>query len=124
MTRARVLIAEDNRIIAEGIALSLARFDYQVTGIVASGEDAVEKARKLRPDAVLMDIVLEGKMHGIEAAREIIEMNIPVIFLTGIADEATVEEAEKVGPSGFIKKPFAVKKICEVIERVVGGCEG
>ena len=91
MTRARVLIAEDNRIIAEGIALSLARFDYLVADMVASGEEAVKKAEMTRPDVVLMDIVLEGKMHGIDAAREIIGMNIPVIFLSGIADGATME---------------------------------
>jgi len=124
MTRARILIAEDNRIIAEGITLSLARFDYRITDIVPSGEEAVEKARETRPDVVLMDIVLKGKMNGIAAAREIIGMNIPVIFLTGIADRRTMEDAGKIGASGFIKKPFAVRKIYEAVEKAVGGGDG
>ena len=71
MDKARILIVEDERIVAEDIQISLAKLGYSVAGIAASGEEAVEKAEELCPDLVLMDIKLKGDMDGVEAAEQI-----------------------------------------------------
>lgn len=83
MAKAKILIAEDERIVAADIQRSLQGMGYAVCGIVSSGEEAVNDAAELRPDLVLMDIVLEGEQDGIEAANLIrAHLNIPVVYLT------------------------------------------
>ena len=90
----------------------LKNFGYSVSGIVAYGEKAIEKVEELKPDLVLMDIVLKGEMDGIEAA-EIIRsrFDIPVIFLTAYADEERLERAKLTNPYGYILKPFQDKNL-------------
>ena len=104
---AKILIVEDERIVGEDIRVRLQKLGYSVPSIVRSGEEAVEKARVLEPDLVLMDIVLEGEMDGVEAASTIKSLyNIPVVYLTAYVDSNTLERAKITEPYGYIVKPF------------------
>ena len=90
---------------------------YTVVGMAASGEDAIEKARRLSPDLILMDIVMPGRLNGIEAAQKIIsELDIPVVFVTSYADDAIIEKAKQVRPYGYIVKPFNELEIKAAVE--------
>ncbi|WP_224249069.1 hybrid sensor histidine kinase/response regulator [Hyalangium gracile] len=107
VTGARVLIVEDESIIAKDIELSLKSLGYQVCGIADTGLGAIEKAEETRPDVALMDIRLRGDMDGIDAARRIHQrLSIPIVFLTAYADEATLARAQLATPFGYILKPF------------------
>jgi len=95
MEKKKILIVEDERIVAEDIRTKLEYVGYVVAGIASSGEEALKKTEKLQPDLVLMDIVLEGKMDGIEAAAQILSrFNIPVVYLTAYSDERTLKKAK------------------------------
>ncbi|HOW33190.1 MAG TPA: response regulator [Methanoregulaceae archaeon] len=112
-----ILVVDDEAIIAMQLEERLNAMGYTVAGIAASGEDAIEKARDLHPDLVLMDIVMPGRLNGIEAAKIIAdEMNIPVVFVTSFADDATIAKAKLVGPYGYIVKPFNELEIKAGIE--------
>ena len=121
----KILVVEDERITAEDIKSGLECAGYNVPALVSSGEDAIEKAGKLKPDLVLMDIKLKGKMDGIEAAEQIKYLyNIPVIYLTAYSDEYTVQRAKITEPSGYIikeetgllRKPFEESELHTAIE--------
>lgn len=117
MARSRILVVEDEVIVAMGIRQKLEDLGYEVTDIVLSGEDAVEKALETQPDLILMDIVLKGKMDGIEAASKIRnQMDIPIIYLTAYSDEETLERARVTEPYGYIIKPFKESEINANIE--------
>ncbi len=119
MRRKKILIVEDERIVADDLKMSLERLGYKVSGIVSNGEEAIKKAEKLQPDLVLMDIVLRG-MDGIEAARMIrTRFNIPVIYLTAYADRETLEQAKITEPFGYITKPFEENGLYTAIELAV-----
>jgi len=114
---AKVLVVDDEAIITMQLEERLCTMGYTVTGMAASGEDAVEKARSTRPDLVLMDIVMPGKMNGIEAAKIINgELDIPVVFVTSYADDTIIEKAKNVRPYGYIVKPFNELEIKAAIE--------
>lgn len=103
----KILVVEDEAIILLQLEEILHALGYTVAGLAASGEDAVEKARRLKPDLVLMDIVMPGRMNGIEAAKIITEeLDIPVVFVTSYADDTIIEKAKSVKPYGYIVKPF------------------
>ena len=105
--KAKILVVEDERIIASGIKKDLESMGYVVTDIASSGLQAIEKAGNEIPDLVLMDIVLKGDMDGIEAANEIINLyNVPIIYLTAYADEEILERAMVTEPYGYLIKPF------------------
>jgi len=108
MAATEILIVEDERITAEDMKDALESIGYKVPAVVYSGEDAIKNAGEFRPDLVLMDIMLEGEMDGIEAAEQIRErFGIPVIYLTAYSDPSTVQRAKITEPSGFIlKDPF------------------
>jgi CheY-like chemotaxis protein len=113
----KILVVDDEAIITMQLEERLSAMGYSVAGMAASGEDAVEKARSLRPDLVLMDIVMPGKMNGIEAAKIITkEMDIPVVFVTSYADDRIIEQAKSVRPYGYIVKPFNELEIKAAIE--------
>jgi two-component system sensor histidine kinase UhpB len=117
MTKKQILIAEDERIVAEDVKTKLEQVGYAVVGIVNSGEESVKRSEKLKPDLVLMDIVLEGKMDGIEAAAEILSKhNIPVVYLTAYSDKKTLKRAKVTEPFGFIIKPFEAQDLFTSIE--------
>ncbi|AEB08403.1 response regulator [Desulfobacca acetoxidans] len=117
MDKKRILIAEDEAIVAEDIRRTLEKFGYQVVGMVSSGAEVLAKTAEFNPDLVLMDIVLQGKMNGIEAA-EVIQTRhqTPVIFLTAYADAATLERAKVTEPFGYILKPFEDQSLHTAIE--------
>ncbi|MHC5828132.1 MAG: response regulator, partial [Nostoc sp.] len=95
MSKVNILIVEDEFIVAMDIRNRLQKFGYTVFGLVDSGEEAIEKAADNSLDLVLMDIILKGKMDGIEAAEVIYNnFNIPVIYLTVDSDETTLERAK------------------------------
>ncbi len=113
----KILVVDDEAIITMQLEERLSAMGYTISGMVATGEEAVERARSVRPDIVLMDIVMPGKMNGIEAAKIITEeMDIPVVFVTSYADDAIIEKAKNVRPYGYIVKPFNELEIKAAIE--------
>ncbi len=117
MNPIKVLVVEDEVIVAQDIAGRLKKLGYIVTATVASGEEAIEKAAENRPDIVLMDIVLKGEMDGVAAAQQIrIKINVPTVFLTAYADEKTLERAKITNPFGYIIKPFQQQDLRVAIE--------
>jgi len=107
MANVNVLVVEDESIVAMDIRASLIRLGYNVPAITYSGEAAIKKAGELLPDLVLMDIHLNGKMDGIEAAQQIHDrFDIPVVYLTAYSDEKTLERANVTEPFGYIIKRF------------------
>ena len=107
MDKARILIVEDQVIVARDEQYTLEDLGYIVVGSSVTGEDAIAKAEEHQPDLVLMDIMLKGEMDGIEAAQQIRErFDIPVIFVTAYADRATLHRAKLIEPFGYILKPF------------------
>lgn len=107
MPKATVLVVEDESIVSKDIQYSLKKLGYEVVGFSATGAKAIELALDLKPNVVLMDIMLKGDINGIEASAEIKKsLNIPIIFLTAYADENTLEKAKITEPYAYILKPF------------------
>ncbi|HLP55253.1 MAG TPA: response regulator [Fluviicola sp.] len=107
MTKANVLVVEDEFIVSKDIQSSLKKLGYNVVGAAPSGEKALELLAEEQPDIVLMDIMLKGEMNGIQTAEIVrVEYAIPVIYLTAYADEATLAKAKVTEPYGYILKPF------------------
>ncbi|WP_392535747.1 ATP-binding protein [Nostoc sp. C117] len=117
MGQARILVVEDEVIVARTIASQLSQLGYIVTGTASSGKVAIAKASETQPELVLMDIILKGEMDGIAAATQIREqLDVPVIFLTAYGDENTLERAKITQPFGYIVKPFTTKDLRIAIE--------
>ena len=117
MDKTHILLVEDESIIAKDIRVSLQNLGYDVSAVVSSGEEAVEKSEEHRPSLVLMDIVLKGEIDGIEAASEIrSRFDIPVVYLTAYEDEKTLERAKITEPFGYIIKPYNEKEAHRIIE--------
>jgi putative two-component system response regulator len=117
MERKRILVVEDEKIVALDIARELEKLGYSVNAMVSSGEEALESVRGDRPDLVLMDIELEGEMDGIQAAAQIQSIyDIPVVYLTAYADEKTLARAKVTVPFGYVLKPFETKDLRVGIE--------
>jgi len=113
----KIMVVDDEAVIAMQLKERLTSMGYEVVGSAFSGEEAVEMAGGLKPDIILMDIVMEGKLDGIDAS-EIIkkELGIPVIFLTAYADDDFIKRAKNVKPFGYILKPFQEDQIKAAIE--------
>lgn len=117
MTNEKIMIVEDEKIVALDIKDSLEHFGYSVPCMTDTGEDAIKFIDKFHPDLILMDIVLKGKIDGIEAARTIHEnYGIPVIYLTAYSDERTLQRAKLTEPFGHILKPFDERELRTNIE--------
>jgi CheY-like chemotaxis protein len=117
MVRARILVVEDERIVANDLRRRLHRLGYTVCAIAASGQEAIVQAAQTHPDIVLMDIVLQGPMDGVEAAEHIrARCHIPVIYLTAYADDHTFQRAKYSEPFGYLLKPFDTKALQTTIE--------
>ena len=117
MEKCRILIVEDEIIVSLHIRSVLLHFNYQVVEIVSSGEEAIEKADKYRPDLVLMDIHLSGRVDGIMAAAAIREKyGIPTIYLTSYNDEETINKAKITEPLGYLVKPIDNNELRNSIE--------
>lgn len=112
-----VMIVEDDGMIVAILQRRLEKMGYGIACTASSGEEALAKARKFRPAIVLMDIVLEGQMDGIEAAQKIREqLDLPVVYLTSHSDNATLERATTTSPSAYIVKPFEEGELRAAIE--------
>jgi len=108
----KILIVEDENIVADDISMHLEQMGHAIVSSVSTGEDAIVQAGQHQPDLALIDIKLAGKIDGIEAARQInSNFDIPVIFLTAYADEATLKRAKKADPFGYILKPFGIAEL-------------
>ena len=102
-----ILLVEDEGIIARDLEDTLTRLGYRVSGVASEGAEAIEMARELHPQLVVMDVSLRGEVDGIEAACAIQEdAPVPVIFLTGHTDTETLQRAVMTGPLGYLIKPF------------------
>ncbi|MCX9012708.1 MAG: PAS domain S-box protein [Candidatus Methanoperedens sp.] len=112
MSEIQILVVEDESIVAEDIRRTLQAMGYSVPITVSSGEEAIKKVEEIKPDLVLMDIVLQGEMDGVETARQITSRsNTPVIYLTAYSDKTTLERAKITDPFGYIIKPFKEKEL-------------
>ena len=113
----RILIVEDERMIADDIKYTLDQYGYEVTGIFNRGIDAIENISVLKPDIILMDIMLEGELNGIETGEIILkDHDVPIIFLTAFADSTTVKSTKDIAAYGYILKPFEAKELYATIE--------
>ena len=117
MDKAKILIVEDESIVALNIKNRLEELGYAVVAMLNSGEAALQVVAHNRPDLVLMDIKLKGTVDGIEAAALIrSRFQIPVVYLTAYSDEETVDRAKFTEPYGYILKPFEARDLCTTIE--------
>ncbi len=117
MPKIRVLVVEDESLVAKDIHNMLRGQGYEVVGVLSTGEEAVRAVSQSEPDLVLMDIVLKGEIDGIAAARTIWERHgVPVIYLTAYADETTLARAKVTEPFGYILKPFDERELQTTIE--------
>ncbi len=107
MEKTRILIVEDDMIIAANISLQLSNLGYEVTGIETKAEEAIHHALETKPDMILMDIQLRGQSNGIDAAKAIRKyLDIPLIYLTANVDDSSFQKAKETHPYAFIAKPF------------------
>ncbi len=112
MTDTKILVVEDESIVAKDIQTRLKNLGYTVCGVTSTGADAVKKAVDLRPDLVIMDIMLKDEMDGITASEKIRKLcNIPVIYITAYGDENTLNRAKITEPFGYILKPFEEREL-------------
>jgi CheY-like chemotaxis protein len=117
MTKIKILIVEDELLIAKNLSKKLQKLGYKVVSIVSSGEAAIQYANDTRPDLILMDIVIKGNIDGIEASAQIRDQfNIPVIYTTAYADDDTLERAEATGSYGYVIKPFKERDLHAAIK--------
>ncbi len=118
--RVKILIVEDEMIIAANISLQLTTLGYEVTGILPRGEEALIHVKQNKPDIVLMDIQLKGELDGVDTARLMQqEYDIPIIYLTANADETNFAKAKETHPYAFISKPFKNLDLQRAIELTI-----
>ncbi|AGB03232.1 PAS domain S-box protein [Methanoregula formicica] len=117
MSEAKILIVEDEAVTGMDIRKSLVEMGYSVVAVATTGELAVRKAAELHPDLILMDIMLAGRMNGIEAADKIRRhCHIPVVYLTAYSDDSFLAKAKLTEPFGYILKPFRELELKTTIE--------
>ncbi|RNI12477.1 response regulator [Methanohalophilus sp. RSK] len=117
MNNSRILVVEDEAIVAMVIKRRLQDLGYIVSGIASTGKDAITKVEGTFPDLVLMDIRLKGDMDGIEATKIIKDrFSLPVVYLTAHSDDVTFKKAKETDPDGYILKPFTEKDLSTTIE--------
>ena len=117
MKKTKILVVEDESIVARDIRNMLLGIGYEVTAVTSDAEDAVKQAEKEQPHLVLMDIMLKGDISGVEAADQIYSrLNIPVVYLTAYADETTLQRAKETEPFGYLLKPFEERELKSTIE--------
>jgi CheY-like chemotaxis protein len=116
----RILIVEDEIVVASEIKLRLENMGYTVLGIVNSGLGAIQRTETLEPDIILMDITLKGNMTGLEASREIAKFSdTPVIFITAHTDKPTLDSAKEVSSHGIFTKPFSDIELQAAIQQAL-----
>jgi len=118
-TSIKILVVEDEMLIGAKISMLLTNMGYEVTGILPRGEDALVHVEENKPDIVILDINLKGKIDGIETAAILQQKNIPVIYLTANSDDATFNRAKLTKPTAFISKPFKQLDLQRAIELTI-----
>ncbi|MDH4162271.1 MAG: response regulator [Nitrospirota bacterium] len=117
MTTPKILVVEDEGLIAMEISDRLRKLGYTVTDTVATGEEALAGTTRTKPDLVLMDIMLAGAVDGIETAARIRDrLEVPVVYLTAYADNATLARAQVTEPYGYVLKPFQERELKAAVE--------
>jgi DNA-binding NarL/FixJ family response regulator len=117
MSSIRILIVEDEPLIAENIAMYLNNNDFSVSGIAYDDEEAFQELRANPPDAVLLDVNLESQKDGIDVAEYINNNNrIPFVYLTSYSDKTILERAKRTNPAGYIVKPFNEQTLYTTLE--------
>jgi len=117
MQKAKILIVEDERIVASDLSNRIERLGYSVVGMASTGEEAIETASSTQPDLVLMDITLQGKIDGVEASDQIRRLyEIPVVYVTAHSDEHTLQRAKITEPFGYVLKPFEERELRTTME--------
>ncbi|HLP34296.1 MAG TPA: response regulator, partial [Bacteroidia bacterium] len=120
MGKAKVLVVEDERIIAKDIERGLISLGYDVVGVAQDSLEAISKVKSLRPDVVLMDVYIDGDIDGIETARIINSTYFtPVVFLTAYSDTETIDRAKDVGPFAYLLKPLNESELKATIELTI-----
>jgi len=116
----RVLIVEDERLVARDLERRLRRLGYMVVALVSTGIEAIDQALEHQPDLVLMDIRLRGQMDGIEAVASIRKhLNVRVVYMSAYIDEATLARAQATQPDAFLHKPFSNNSFQEMLQQVL-----
>ena len=119
----KILIVEDENIIALDIRSMLEDLGYMVSDVVSSGEESIEKASKTRPDLILMDIKLKGNLDGVSAGEEIIkQFRIPIVYLTAYSDQKTIKrinDGKNGTQSAVINKPFDEEELQSIIDHTL-----
>lgn len=119
---AKVLIVEDESIVALDIRNKMRRKGHEVVGIASNGQEAIGLAIRMQPDIILMDVGLKGDLDGIETVRQLrLKFDTPVIYLTAFADAATKYRAEATNPSAYLNKPFDEDVLYQVVNTVLQG---
>jgi len=117
MVPCEILVVEDEKVVSKAVQETLNRLGYGVKGTATSGEEAVRKAAELKPDLILMDIVLPGVLDGIQAAEQIVKYHdIPIVYMTALADSRTVQRAKQGAPYGYVHKPVRDQELHSAIE--------
>ncbi|NBD15560.1 MAG: response regulator [Cyanobacteria bacterium] len=119
-SRGKILIVEDELIIAKSLARQLENLSYELVGTASSGKKALEIIQNNLPDLVLMDIVIAGEMDGIETGKKIREQfDIPIIYLTAYSDDETLKRVQESGGQGYILKPYKQREVHAAITMVL-----
>ena len=115
----KIIIVEDDRVLSLMLSRMIQRIGHTVVGSVTRGEDAVDLARENSTDLILMDIMLEGEIDGIEAMK-IIRQNsaVPVIYVTGNSDKSTIERAKETNYIAYLVKPIVFDQLKKAISQV------
>jgi CheY-like chemotaxis protein len=112
MENIKVMVVEDENIVALDIKNKLKSLGFTVLPVISSGEEAIEKAYECKPDLILMDIMLKGEIDGIDAAKKILEiLKIPIIYLTANTNMEILERAKQIENCSYIIKPFHEKEL-------------
>lgn len=120
MTEQKILIVEDESIVAKDLEMTLNHLGYDVIGNCDNGDEAYKIALEKKPDLLLMDIFIKGKTDGIETASRIKkELSVPVVYLTAFSDESTLNRAKETKPHGYLTKPFDEKDLYITVEMVL-----
>ena len=119
-TRPKILIVEDEGIVALNLQHRLQHMGYEVAGVADSGEQSLALVARKAPDLVLMDIHIKGGIDGIEVAQRIGQTNsVPVVYLTDYSEDTTLERARRTRPYGYLIKPFNERDLRVTIERAI-----
>jgi CheY-like chemotaxis protein len=120
MGQLKVLIVEDESIVALDLQLLILSLGYEVADIVDTGRDAITQAHLLKPDLIMMDIILQDEMDGLDAARIITaQLDIPILFVSALFDDRTLERVKNIPNAGFIVKPYSEIKLRDAISSVL-----